>query len=109
MNQPSDPNGPPSVDELPAVYREHLDRETFERLISDLEVAATIHEVRLKAGAELMANDDTIDLWTGADAVRTGRASALQIRYTHGGQVWSDTIMRTTGEGYVIVRMAQPF
>lgn len=109
MTQPGDPNATPSIDELPAVYREHLDPETFDRLISDLEAAATIHEVRLKAGAEVMANEGTVGLSDGAEALRLGRASALQIRYSHSGQVWSDTIMRTTGEGYVIVRMAQPF
>jgi hypothetical protein len=72
-----------------------LDPEMLEQLLRDLQRCAVVQEVRLKGGAMAMTPEKPVPLPEALEALRTGRALGVQIRYWYDGSNWWDTLMNT--------------
>lgn len=93
---------------LPPVHEALLDDATLEMLVGDLLGAATLHAVLVKGGAETLAEGvEGLSLREAVAMLRGGRVRAVQVRYTHQGTAWTDTLMRV-GSAVRLVRMQTP-
>lgn len=88
---------------MPRVEEAVIDDATLGALVDDLAACATIEEVRIKGGAMERAQGDGTEIRTALDALRSGRARAAQFVYTHKGQRWIDTVLRSEA-GWRVVR-----
>lgn len=93
---------------LPPVHEALLDEATVDQLVGDLLGAATLHAVLVKGGAEALAEGvEGMTLQAAVGLLREGRVRAVQVRYTHAGRRWTDTLMRV-GSAVRLVRMETP-
>ena len=83
-----------------------LDREALDDLLSDIELATSVVEVRLKGGAAAHSIGATT-LAEARDALLGGGAAAAQICYEYRGQRWIDTLMRVPS-GVRLIRSPLP-
>lgn len=90
---------------LPPVQEAILDEATLDRLFFDVAHGAELVEVVTKGGAEAYAGEPGApDLSRAREALRSGRAFGVQLRYRFGGTEWWDTLMRVPG-GVRLVRI----
>jgi hypothetical protein len=93
---------------LPDLYQGLLDEAALGALLSDLHALGTRIEVQVKRDASGLVNAaDQPSLAEAFAALRAGEVRAVQLRYEHQREAWSDTLLRA-GTGYRIVRMKQP-
>lgn len=89
-----------STDALPELQDAIVSWATVDALFADLAALAEVRELQLKGYAEGYATAVAPDLVFSHQALRSGAASAVQIRYLHQGRGWCDTILRVrTAEG----------
>lgn len=101
MSEQDPSEGAPALAEL---FQGHLDEDALDALVRDLSALAQVHEVRLKAGPTLRADERPMDLSRALAALRAGGARAMQVSYRYAGATWSDTLLKGPG-GYRLVRM----
>ena len=92
---------------LPDLQEGDLDAAVLAALFTDLEHEVTVLEVRVKGGAEVMADAGSIDLVGARGLLEAGRVRAVQVRYRHRDVVWIDTLIRL-GERVRLIRVAAP-
>lgn len=100
---PSEPEGP--VELLP-LNEALLDDDELVQLLSDIELAADLVQVRLKGAAAA----HSVGAPTLADATAGlvgGSVAAVQLCYEYRGQQWIDTLMRTP-RGVRLIRAPVP-
>lgn len=86
-------NPPTGEAPLPTLYEAELDAEQMRELFVDLDQAAKIHEVRIKAGSTVRSVPTAVDLAALHAALCSRRHQSVQIIYTHAGRTWIDTLM----------------
>jgi hypothetical protein len=96
-----------SLDALPDVHEAALDADGVRRVLGDIDACATLHSIIVKRGALEHADQQPKTLHAAARELFDGSARAIQLRYEHRGQHWTDTILRL-GNGYRLVRVAAP-
>jgi hypothetical protein len=92
---------------LPELHEATLDASALQALAADILTLCRVHEVRVKRGAELRADGPTPGLAEALALLERGEAAAVQVRYTHQGRVWIDTLTRVAA-GVRLVRIALP-
>lgn len=95
-------NGP-----FPPVFEGRLDDAEFQAFLRDLEVCATVREVRVRGERPNPLRDETFALRDAAEQFQNGAARGMRIRYEHEGQTWCDTLTRGP-DGIRVVRIRQP-
>jgi hypothetical protein len=94
----SDPSPP-----LPAVADGLIDRPAIERLFADLATTQVL-SVQLKGAAQAYASKESVTLGEAREALLAQRVHGVQVRYTHGGKQWCDTLL-AAGEGARVIRV----
>ena len=84
-----------------------LDDAELCQLLFDIEHAAELLDVRVKARPGRYAEAGRPALAEAAGLLRGGDVLAMQVRYRAQGQVWCDTLLRTPS-GFRIVRAPDP-
>ena len=99
----------PDLDEttLPELHDALLDRETLDRLFTDLETQTRILDVRLKQGGAQRADAGGVSLAAARGALESGTVSGVQIRYMWQAAVWCDTLLPAS-QGVRLIRMKAP-
>lgn len=92
-------------DGMPDVHEGVLDAAFVQRLLGDLEACAHVHSITIKRAPEQHAEPDPLDLPSAARALFDGNARAIQVRYRHQNQEWTDTIIRS-GDAFRLIRVA---
>jgi hypothetical protein len=97
---------------LPEMVPAALDGTAVESLFDELAFETTVLEIRLRAPDSAAREGDprtAPNLRVARDAILSGRASGVQLRYVHEGIEWWDTLMRTSREGdFRVVRVKKP-
>jgi hypothetical protein len=91
--------------EFPDLHESMLDESKLDALFNDIAMEAQVLSVLLKGGAEVLAEGGDVALSDALARLKGGRVRAVQVRYVHRGQAWTDTLMRTAS-GYRVVRIA---
>lgn len=91
---------------LPELTTAPLDAATLAQLFADLDACTTVLEVRLKSSAARRAGAPTT-LDEAHEALSSGDAYGVQVRYLWDGRAWIDTLIRGS-EGVRITRMTVP-
>lgn len=90
---------------LPELHEGTLDEAALEALLEDILRETHVLSVLVKGAAMTLAEGGCVTLADAITMLREGRVRAVQVRYEHRGQTWSDTLLRGP-EGVRIVRMA---
>lgn len=93
---------------LPDVHQAVLDDETLHAYFRDLEHAATILEVRVKATNALRANEGVHDLLRARVLFEGKDIAGMQVRYLFDEKEWLDTLSWGPA-GARLVRIAHEF
>ena len=94
--------------QMPELYEGNLDDAMLDALLRDIERLPCAVEVRLKHEARRYIDDALRpSLREAAETLRAGACRAVQLRYTHDGLLWCDTVMRVEG-GYRLARAPLP-
>lgn len=93
--------------ELLPLQASDIDRDTLGRLLFDIEHAAELTDVRVKAKPDRFAEPGRPSLSEAAALLESGAVSAIQVRYLAHGRAWCDTLLRTAG-GFRVVRAEEP-
>lgn len=101
----SEPGEEPEIT-LPPLQMAVLDAATLEQLFFDIEHAAELIGVQLKAGPGYAAEADVPTVARARELLTTGAVIGVQLRYRARGAVWCDTLMRTP-DGVRLVRVEQ--
>ena len=72
-----------------------------------LELASDL-EVRLKGAGAQRAGSATVTLAEGLQALASGAAASMQVRYTFDDRRWADTLLPLPGGGVRVLRAALP-
>lgn len=91
--------------EFPDLHESMLDEAKLDALFNDIAMEAQVLSVLLKGGAEVLAEGGDVALSDALAMLKGGRVRAVQVRYVHRGQGWTDTLLRTAS-GYRVVRIA---
>ncbi len=91
--------------EFPDLHESILDEARLDALFNDIAMEAQVLSVLLKGGAEVLAEGGDVALSEALSMLKEGRVRAVQVRYVHRGQSWTDTLLRTAS-GYRVVRIA---
>lgn len=98
------PFDPPREDpEAPEVLEGRLDRVGVESYFRDLDELAEIDQVLVR-WVDTMRESAATTLEESRDAVRSGTAHAVQIRYRYGEETWCDTLL-ADDKGHRILRV----
>lgn len=89
---------------LPELHEAQLDKEQLLDLFSDLELVATVLEVRTKSSSGAHSAVLKQSLGELANELWANEIAAIQVVYTHQGHTWFDTLMRNA-RGVRVVRM----
>ena len=81
----------------PELQEADLDVETLAALFRDLAALARVDAVRLKGGRSRHADDGTVTLDDGFNALRAGLVTGVQIDYHLDGEHWIDTLVDSHG------------
>lgn len=100
------PAAPRRILDLPEMVPAVLDGSEVEALFTDLAFETTVVGVLLRApdSEPAGAGGAAPNLRVARDALLSGRASGVQLRYLHEGVEWWDTLMRTDA-GFRVVRV----
>lgn len=79
---------------LPELREAELDGATLDALVGDILREARVLAVLLKGGPTALAEGGDVTLEAAVGLLREGRVRAVQVRYEHRGQVWTDTLLR---------------
>ena len=79
---------------FPELCEAALDDATLDALVGDILREARVLAVLVKGGATTLAGGGDVTLEAAVGLLREGRARAVQVRYEHRGQVWTDTLLR---------------
>lgn len=90
---------------LPELHEGALDEPTLDALVGDILRETRVIAVMVKGAATTLAEGGDVTLEAAIAMLREGSVRAVQVRYEHRGQLWSDTLLRTP-QGVRIVRMA---
>ncbi len=92
------------------VYEGHLDAQGLDDLLSDLELAARVTEVRVKGGPSLHSDQSGDSLQDLRERLHARTVVAAQVHYEHGGTAWVDTLLVGASPlaGYRLVRARLP-
>ncbi|WP_425398685.1 hypothetical protein [Aeoliella sp.] len=85
------------MNQLPDVHQSTLDAETLNALFRDIAAFGQDIEVVLKRHSRQQVEDASMSLADGLVALREQSALAVQIRYTHEGKRWCDTLAPASG------------
>lgn len=89
-----------------------LDGIAVESLFNELAFETTVLGILLRAPDSEVGERGGFSppsLRVARDAILSGRASGVQVRYVHDGVEWWDTLMRTPGDGgFRVVRVKKP-
>ncbi len=80
-----------------------LDAEMLEQVFFDVGAAAELLEVAIKGGAETRGAVGGVGLEEARDALVSGTAVGVKLRYRYRGTEWWDTLVRVEG-GVRLVR-----
>lgn len=106
MDQPSDQElGRVPIAELTSG---ELDAAQLQAWASELLALADELEVRLKGPGLLRAANATVTLAEGLEALTSGAAAAMQVRYSYDDGQWADTLMPLADGRMRVVRAALP-
>lgn len=89
----------------PTVHEAELDDATLDALVGDIARETRVLAVMVKGGATALAEGGGVTLEEAVAMLRAGHVRAVQARYEHRGQTWSDTLLRGA-TGVRIVRIA---
>ncbi len=89
---------------LPALHEAWLDEEQLLDLFSDLELVATVIEIRTKSSSGAHSNAISRSLVGLAAKLWANEVPAVQVVYLYQGQAWLDTLMRNA-RGVRVVRL----
>jgi len=84
-----------------------LDEALLAQLLFDIQHAAELLSVQVKARPGRYAEATKPTLGEAADLLRSGAVLAIQLRYRAQARVWCDTLLRTPS-GFRIVRAPEP-
>lgn len=103
----SDPLPPEEVPELPTLYEAVLTSDVLDALFVDIESLCELEElkVRPQPGAEFSLPPANLD--EAKSRLVSQEFSSLQLRYSHDGESWLDTLTPTP-VGIRLVRMRDP-
>jgi hypothetical protein len=108
----SPPESKGRVLDLPEMVPAALDGLAVESLFTELAFETTVLGILLRApDSEISERGGASapNLRVAKDAILSGRASGVQLRYVHDGIEWWDTLMRTPGDkGFRVVRVKKP-
>lgn len=90
---------------LPELHEGALDDATLDALVGDILRETKVLAVMVKGAAMTLAAGGDVTLSDAVAMLRQGHVRAVQVRYDHRGQTWSDTLIRGA-QGVRIVRMA---
>lgn len=93
--------------ELPELREAALDAAGLRALFGDLEAAARIHGLKLKAAPGVRARSDAVTPQDALALLLAGSVRGVQVRYRYAEQTWCDTILASS-DGYRVVRIADP-
>ncbi len=77
----------------PQVLEAEWDREQVAALFADLQQAAQIQHVQVRAAADSNRQDGAVSLQEAHELFNSGDAKAIQIRYQFEEKDWCDTLM----------------
>ncbi|MFT5679879.1 MAG: hypothetical protein ACI8RZ_000784 [Myxococcota bacterium] len=95
-----------AMKELPEVNQELVDAETLGALFRDIGACAKVLEVILKGAPAARAQASRPTLQEAHDLLLSGGVRGVQIRYTHEGEEWWDTLLAMRS-GFRLVRIRQ--
>ena len=90
---------------LPPIHDVLIDDATVDQLFFDIGAAAELIAAIARAPGAARADDAPLALAAAHDALCSGAAAAVQLRYRHAGEEWCDTVSRTPA-GYRLVRIS---
>ncbi len=92
---------------LPTLYEATIDAEVLEALFVDVETCGVLEDLRMRPlpGETLPLPPE--NLRGARERLVRGEISSIQLRYSHEGSSWLDTITPTP-VGYRLVRMREP-
>lgn len=91
---------------LPQVLEGLLDAPTLAALFDDVGATGGLLGVVIKQGRQASPPRGASALGAARDALREGRATAVQLRYRHDGREWWDTVMTAGPGAWRLVRIA---
>jgi hypothetical protein len=98
--------------DLPEMVPAALDGIAVESLFTELAFETTVLGILLRAPDSEVGETGggaAPNLRFAREAILSGRASGVQLRYVHDGIEWWDTLMRTPGDGgFRVVRVKKP-
>jgi hypothetical protein len=86
----------------PTLYEAVWDREKMRQLFADLNQAAEIQHVQVRAEVDGARGDRTVSLAEAEALFHAGQAAAIQVRYCFDGEQWCDTVMIEADEARII-------
>jgi hypothetical protein len=93
--------------DLPEMTPVILDLRAVERLFTDLAFETIVLEILLRApDSQASGGSVAPNLRVAREAILSGGASGIQLRYLHAGVEWWDTLIRTKA-GFRVVRVSQ--
>jgi hypothetical protein len=93
--------------ELAPIHEALLDAAWLTRLEEDLATVASIEQVLPRPRDRSLVPPASIGIREAFAALRAGAYVGLQVRYSHAGEAWCDTLL-VRPEGVKLVRMRQP-
>ena len=93
--------------ELAEIYDQEIDEQRLAQILFDIDAAAELLDVNIKAGSRTHASVGKPDLSAAKAALDAG-ALGIQLRYRFEGKEWWDTIMRSASGRLRIVRTEVP-
>lgn len=102
----SEPFGAQDVPLLP-LQTSDLDETLLSQLLFDVQHAAELLSVQVKARPGSYTEAARPTLAEAAELLRSGAVLAIQLRYRAKAQIWRDTLLRTPS-GFRIVRAPEP-
>ena len=100
--QPPDADAPPPLAELAEAV---LDAEGLLSLLEDIATHATHQTVFLKGAPQGRAQAAQVDLPAAGEALTTGQARGLQVRYRWQGEEYWDTVLAHSPGRWRVVRI----
>jgi hypothetical protein len=94
-----------TAEPLPPLQQADLDPATFAQLIDDIEQFGAGVDISIKHTAQQYAPDDRPTLRQAVAMLEQGQVRGIQVRYTHRGSAWCDTLIRV-GPVTRLVRIA---
>lgn len=84
-----------------------LDAATFRQLCFDIQSVAEIIDVRVKGSTESYAGEASTRFDQAVADLKAGAIVGLQVRYSHAGEEWWDTLLQAPG-AIRLVRVRAP-